>query len=279
MNRFILYTSINPKDVGKSLANIRRWQEYADVQSVRLVQSDREFIEISGHVRGLSGIDIINTHNIDGCGTSGDNPKGLPSLKELLVSMRGESLTQRSDTMFGYLNSDIIIGDRSFFDELSEVDGYVVLLHRRDVLQTERGIEDKGFYMHGVDGFFMNCLMLEHIRYGCSDRFYLGLPGWDQYFPLMCWLNSWKQSYITSRFMIHKMHSTSNPGNYGLFASRLIFVYMFEYYLKMHLSQAHVIPDIVRFVQKNGWITSVMHKIVVFTALRSLGWKITRRGN
>jgi len=279
MRSYVIYTSINTANLSKSLSNIEHWKEYPEVECVKLIQNNREYQQISGYIRGIKDITVVNTGE-DGEGSgSSDNPKELPSLKELLEYMRRESLEDNDPRDHMYLNADIIIRNRAFFQDLGSVSGYIALLHRRDVSISKNGIEEKGVYIHGIDGFCVSSLMLESIQYGCSDMFYLGLPGWDQYLPLLCWLNGWQQRFIASKSAIHKIHNTSNPGRYSYFACRLISLYIFEYYLKTRSRYIRRIVNLTSWMGRIDWVTSIGHKLVVFPALWSLGWKIQRKAH
>ena len=279
MRRYVLYTSISTNHIDKSLSNIERWKEYTEVECVKLIQNNRESLQVLGYIKRLKDVKVINTRGVDEDSRSSDNPKELPSLKELLASMRRESLRYNDDTQHIYLNSDIIIIDRDFFKDLGPAGRYIALLHRRDVSISKNGIEDKGFYIHGVDGFCVSSLMLESVQYGSSDLFYLGLPGWDQYLPLLCWLNGWQQRFIASQFAFHKIHNTSNPGRYSHFANRLIALYICEYYMNMRSRYVRQIVRVTSWIRGNDWMTSIGHKLVVFPALWSLGWRIQRKSH
>ena len=276
MRSYVIYTSINTGNIDKSLSNIEHWKEYPEVECVKLIQNNRECLQITGYMGTIKDITVINTGRISEDSRSSDNPKELPSLKQLLESMRRESQGDDDTRQHIYLNSDIIIKDRTFFQDLGSVAGYIALLHRRDVSISKNGIEEKGIYIHGIDGFCVSSLMLESIQYGCSDMFYLGLPGWDQYLPLLCWLNGWQQRFIAPQSAIHKIHNTSNPGRYNYFACRLISLYVFEYYLNIRSRYMRQIVHLTSWVGRIDWVTSIGHKLVIFPALWSLGWKIQR---
>lgn len=277
MNRFIIYTSVNPKNKQDALANITAWKSFSCVKSVKLIQSEHEFADISGFFGREDEVEVISTGSIANRKRSADNPKDLPRLSELIYCMGIESLRESNDVHYIYLNSDIIITDKGFFDDLGPVDKYIALVHRKDVSSSSKDGKVHGFYIHGVDGFCLNSVMLSGIVYGYSDMFYLGLPGWDQYLPLLTWLNGWRRRFVYSDFAIHKMHNTSNPGNHRLFANLLIVAYICEYYLKFEARFTQKMLAITSSMRSCYWMTSVMHKLVVFPALRTLGWKIRRK--
>ena len=279
VKRFILYTSINTKSIEKSLSNIEAWKNYSMVAEVKLIQNDTESREISRYINGIQQIKVVNTKTLSDKCQSMDNPKGLPNIKDLLLSMRHTSLEDCAQEIHLYLNSDIVIRGIGFFESLGSMDNCMYLVHRRDVWKTPKGFEERGSYIHGIDAFCVSSLMLREIVYGSSDMFYLGLPGWDQYLPLLCWMNRWQQRFITTKFAIHEMHDTSNPGSYILFANRLIVLYMCEYYMKMRSRRVRRIVSNISRVKGNNWITSICHKIIVFPALRSFGWKIQRKSH
>ena len=279
MRDFFLYTSINIKNIKASLANIKLWHGYSAVQGIRLIQNDRESLEISSYVYDLDWIRVINTESVDIHTRSWVNSKELPSLQELISCMSHESAVNKRRAIYGYLNSDIIITSNSFFEEVGSVDKCITLVHRKDIASCNGRVEEKGYYMHGIDAFFVNTMMLKGVEYRCSDMFYLGLPGWDQYLPLLCWINHWPQRYLTSENATHKIHETSNPGSYRVFANRLIIAYVCEYYLKIRLDFTRRILSVMTGIGGNYWMTSMVHKLVVFTALRSLGWRIQRKSH
>lgn len=279
MRRFILFTSINTRTVEKALENIGDWQKFDQVAGVRLIQNDRESWEISARVNIPQQVKILNTGVLGTSTRSPDNPKGLPSLRELLCCMRQESMEIDGEALYLYLNSDIVIRDKQFFEDIRPASDCITLLHRKDVSGRSSDTRDEGFYIHGVDGFCASPLRLNEIVYGSSDIFYLGLPGWDQYLPLLCWVNGWKPRFICSQFAVHKMHSTSNPGSYDMFARRLVLTYLFEFYLRLKPRNGRRIAYISSWIKVNDWSISLFHKVVVFPALRSLGWRIMRRSH
>jgi hypothetical protein len=275
---FLLYTSINPRKIESQLANIQCWTEFECVQGVRLIQSAREYPMVSEYLANRDEkIQISIANAVNGKAREAENPKGLPSLRDVLECMVCISREEEAGIHHGYLNSDIVLRDARFFVELSCTECYISMIHRMDIEASEEGERHCGFYMHGVDGFFVSDMLLKKVRYGSAESFYLGLPGWDQYMPLLCWLNGWEVKYITSVFAVHRVHATSNPGSYSLFACRLIVVYIREYYIGGICRLADAVRLKLPWRRASKLVISIAHKLIIFTALRALGWKIQRR--
>jgi len=133
MKSFTVYTSINTRNIDSSIEAIRSWKRYAEVEGIRLIQNERECVEVSGYIKSLPWVRIINTREIGGSPRCLENPKELPSLRQLLLCMRRESLRDKNSSLHIYLNSDIAITDSRFFQDLGSVDGYIALLHRKDI--------------------------------------------------------------------------------------------------------------------------------------------------
>ena len=280
MKDTFIYTSVNTRELGVSLKNLESWKNYSLVKGVRLVQNKQECTKILEYVGRLDDrFTLIDTSSLEGHCKSSSNPKDLPSLKELLMCMRDESLGKDSDTVYVYLNSDIVVTDESLFEELGKGEDSIALVHRKDMEMVREELVERGFYMHGIDVFCIRQSMLRQITFGSSNMFYLGLPGWDQYLPLLCKQNGWASRFIESDVAIHEIHDTSNPGSYLLFANRLVVIYICEYYLGIKAGWTRRILKITSRIKSYGWTTSIAHKCVVFPALRAFGWKISRKSN
>ena len=280
MTTFRLVTTVNPGCLPRCLSGITSWLSCPQVVGVTLLQAPEEKHIIDNYIKDAYP-DLgkrITTEPYCNFSTS-INCSVVSSLLRLdvLLTFIGTYQDNSIDTVL-FLNSDILLSSDRFFSQVNSIlhsGSEVAFIHRLDI--DCESCKQLGFYLHGIDGFIIKHYRPDPLLLKVASRYYVGMPGWDHILPLIYSPYVYSQSFLCSSSAQHCIHPTSNPGHYRSYASKLISDYIC---FGTGLSKCQVAIDwLLLRLCAIPFLLSLLHKLIVYPRLRSLGWSIRRKAH
>ena len=276
-----IVSTINPHRFHHCYETLQHWSSFAQVIEIVLLQDKKEIPALQrklvdkGHYlkRSLAPISLASVTTTCPNNSRWPKTKKLLSLEQLLCYFSSsKNLAPDDDILF--VNSDVRIESAVFFDSLFPNDHSFLFLHRTDCFCGKK----LGAYTHGVDAIFVPSYLRREIPLSKSlKRYFVGAPGWDHYLPLYLSAKSFRVKIRHSPFLLHEVHNTSYPGYYTFFVLQLVVDIIA---LPLPSIPFSIFTPFIAFLSglsDDSVISSILHKIFVFPALRSIGWQITRK--